>query len=333
MSLTIIIILLFALIIIYITSIVLLLFIKISYEENSKREPVFKPLASVDRPNIKTFISVGHTSSHVNATKYAGNNGIPIVYDNKIVKVYDKYAPTIIHNVYPYPEDMDIHYGYSLLPVFFLQNTQNLIRCYSRGYVPPIHYCNIFQSNIGGKKDIDHYLRYFREMLKTVRNDEKIVLFGNCRGGAITIVALTYMTPEEQSKVSLVIVESVYMNVLNFLTNPKSKVKKIFGEGLAKIIAIGLNGVTDFSYKDRSPIEAIELYPLNIPIGFIATNKDEFIDLSATVTMYEKLKNRGHSNVHLCILDEADHCQAPIHNLDDQKKYLDFVNMLYDKYT
>jgi hypothetical protein len=290
------------------------------------RQKVFQPLPSKDRPNIVTFISVGHASSHANATKYAGKDGVPIIHNNKVKVISDKYAPKIIHNIYAYPDNIDIIYKFSLNPVYFGQYCSNMVRCYSREYLPPVHYCDIFKANIGGDLDIKHHLKYFREMLTTIKDHQKVVLFGNCRGGAITLTSVAEMTPEEQSKISLVIVESVYTDVGTFIKNR-------YGEFFGDIMALNTTYFTKYTFNSKRPIDIIDNFPLNVPVGFIASKSDDMLNYKSTLILHDKLIKRGHKNAHLCILENSDHVQMPIHNINDQKKYLEFVDMLYDIYT
>jgi hypothetical protein len=317
---------------IYLFVMLILILIKFSINATRKYSEPFNPIESPDRPNIVTFISVGHASSHANATKYAGKKGVPIIYNNEVITIRDKFAPTIIHNIYPYPEDVDIDYGYSPHLYILIQNIPKLLYCYRRNYMPPLHYCRYTQVDLGGKNDVKHHLKYFREMLKTIKDDEKVVIFGYCKGGATSIVAITEMTPEEQSKISLVIIENIYTDILSFSRN-STAITNMIGNKNALFVTSLLSIVSNFSFQDKSPIGVINSFPNDIPIGFIGSKNDEHLGTHHMEKMVNLLRENGHENVHMCVLDKANHSETCVHNLEDQQKYLNFVNMLYDRYT
>lgn len=317
---------------IYLYVMLILIIIKFSMNVNKRYSKPFNPIETPDRPNIKTFISVGQGSSHANATKYAGKKGVPIIYNDKIITISDNFAPTIIHNIYPYPEDVDIDYGCSPYLYILMQNIPKLLYCYRRNYIPPLHYCRYTQVDLGGKNDVKHHLKYFREMLKTIKDDEKVVIFGYCKGGATSIVAITEMSPEEQSKISLVLIENIYTDILSFSRNSTAITSKI-GKENARFLTSLFSIVSNFSFQDKSPIEAIKSFPRNIPIGFIGSKNDEHLGIYHMEKIVNLLRENGHEKVHVCVLDKSNHSETCVHNLEDQQKYLNFVNMLYDKYT
>ena len=68
----------------------------------------------------------------------------------------------------------------------------------------------------------------------------------------------------------------------------------------------------------------------NKPIALITSKVDEEVPYQNTLNLYRNLRERGHNNTHLLVLEHSAHNQYPLGS--EKEKYQAFMHAFYRKY-
>ncbi len=68
--------------------------------------------------------------------------------------------------------------------------------------------------------------------------------------------------------------------------------------------------------------------PKEIPIAFVTSRRDTGVPMEGTIRLVDRLRERGHKNVHLLVLDDAHHNNYLTASDRDRKNYIEFVSNL-----
>lgn len=276
------------------------------------------------RSDLVTFFFQGHGSSRFHATVYAGQQGIDAMVENNLVHAVCPDAPQLLHNIWTYPELEDVDY-YPSNPILWLGKALHYTANRYRRIDGAISHASIISKwNVSGEQDVSHHLYWFREMLQSISPDKKVVLFGCSRGAATTFISVSQMTPEEHQRIALVILEAPFDSVTN----------TIFESAYCPHIQMALlPRLTLYNPDQMTPSEAANFWPNTVPVAFITSNADTRVPKRLTLNLINKIRSYGHTKVHHCELHNSHHMLYPMHNLNDQKIYYDFVNEMYQLYT
>jgi hypothetical protein len=283
------------------------------------------PLPSIERNQITTFYFQGNNASRAQASKYTGGKPITYPKDDQVYTAVCLNAPLLLHNLYEHPELHDVGYG-SYNPWHWLCKGITYCENKSKGIDAPAHCFYITRWNVGGAMDLDHYLTHFRQMLATTSYDKKIVFFGCSRGASMTLIAVSQLTPEEQARIALVIVEAPFDSFPNVL-NSWPYLRYLSGLQLYLISRYGL-----YEASQLTPISIIDRIPHTLPIAFITSERDTVVPKACTMNLIERLNASGHPNVFHCELEHSSHDGMSLENDEDRMKYWEFLNMLYDRF-
>jgi hypothetical protein len=298
--------------------------IVIVYKWFQPSKPISVP-TPIPRDNIVTFYFQGNNASRAQASKYTG--GTPVTYtvnDEEYMARCDR-APLLLHNIYKHPELHDVGYG-SYNPCHWLFQTITYFQNRSQGIQAPSHCFYITRWNVGGNADLEHYLIHFREMLNRMPFHKKIVVYGPSRGASLTLVAVSQLTPEEQARIALVIVEAPFDTFPNVL-NAWPYLRYVAGIQLYLISRFGL-----YEPSQLTPLDAITQISHKIPIAFITSECDTVVPKTCTQNLIDRLHESGHPLIHHCELQRSSHDGMSLEDKEDQQMYFDFMNALYDRY-
>lgn len=296
----------------------------LTYRLFRKPTPMNK-LPLIERNHINTFYFQENNASRAQASKYTGGNPITYTVDQEIYTAVCANAPLLLHNVYNHPELHDVGYS-SYNPWHWFCKFITFTANYITGINARAHCFYITRWNVGGTADLEHYLIHFRQMLEKTPLDKKIVVFGPSRGGSTTLVAMTQLTPEEQNRISLVIVEAPFDSFPNVL-NSWPYLRYLSGVQLYLISRFGL-----YQSTQLTPIGTIEQIPHTLPVAFITSDKDTTVPKACTHNLIRRLRETGHPNVFHCELEHVSHDGFPLENYEDRCKYHNFINDLYDRF-
>jgi hypothetical protein len=212
---------------------------------------------------------------------------------------------------------------------------------------PPSQHMHLTKIDIGGDLDQAECLRTIRRAVAEVEREyqkqcsiestggrpsavkrKKIVLFGTSRGAA-TIFAVAMQLPEELAKyISLVVVEAPFDTVESVLRATSY---------LAPIQLYLLQKIGTYKGDDHStPLSSIinqRSTHLQCPIAFITSDRDRRVPKSLTLNLMRALReNHPHVTIHHLELHFSHHSAMSINNAEDRRRYVQFMEHLYDTY-
>ena len=278
-----------------------------------------------DHVDLATFFYQGNGASRFQATQYAGAN-VPVTTTTKTCKRISSShpsAPRLLHNIHIYPEIPEVGYGFSWNPIHWIMQLISLIHGLVRGIkTSHPHYINWWNMSVGGSPDVAHHQRYVKDFLQDKSKSK--VLFGCSRGAVTTLVSVAGLPPHQQQQIGLVIVEAPFDTVPSVLSHSAWIPPSL------QLLLLRTLG----SYQDDqvSPLQAIEHFPLDVPIAFITSRTDARVPPKCTQCLIDRLRSRGHPNLHHLELKSSPHGTMSLDNAADQTAYLEFVENLYERY-
>lgn len=302
---------------------------RVPYPQLSKLPP--------QRDDIITFFYQGNAASRFQASQYSG--GHPVRSEgHPDPGAFHPDAPLLLHNIYEHPEIPEISFTFTLNPFSLfvtllttLQN-QHFGRKNAQG-----HHFNISRASVGGELDVSHHQIYLRRLLAENRGRatrKKIVLFGPSRGGATTLVSVANLLPHEIQEISLVIVEAPFDTLPNVIRQSSRSSKGImkFRPILDSFLLKFAPYISSIDLNQESPLQAIEKLPLDFPLAFILSKADCRVPPQCTQTLIDRLRERGHRELNVLVLETSPHPTMSIDNKADVLRYTEFINRLYDRY-
>lgn len=307
------------------------------------REPNYR-LQSKRKNNdhIRTVFFQGHGASRAQGAKYFGKDGIRVInnehtgYD-RILHYQMNQAHQLLYNAYTYAELTDVSYGFSLNPLHFVLETINILKHLFMGITMSPdrapHHQIISNDNIAGYKDIRQLDTAIKSCIGDFNREDgdyaghgpyKIVVFGYSRGASTVFSTIARMKKEYHKDISLVIMEAPFNTV-------KEAIIARYGK-LEPIVSYILEEFTEYDGDQVSPMSLIPDFPNDIPVAFITSKVDTTVPSYLTETLIDGLRKNGHKHVHHLMLETSSHSFMPLGNTEDQKKYKNFVENLYDKY-
>jgi hypothetical protein len=275
----------------------------------------------INTSDIVTIYAQGNMASRAQCAKYTSNgiliNGAQVTIPN---------APDLLFNPFIYPELDDIGYYWSWNPIhWFFQILSWMKTFYFNSYNETAYHVHLTEVNVAGKDDIRQHHNAIRSCVKKYP-DKNIVLFGASRGASMTLVGISTLPEEERSRIKLVVLEAPFDSVPTVL-------KYRFGEVLGSLCLILLEKIGKYDPSFISPIDAIENFPLDIPVVFITSLGDRIVHHTLTQNLIDKLQNvRGHKKVHHLMLHNTSHTAMSLGKGVDQREYLNFMNSIYLNY-
>ncbi len=85
------------------------------------------------------------------------------------------------------------------------------------------------------------------------------------------------------------------------------------------------------SSDDPNIIEYVKSFPQSVPL-VIVTSKMDTIFTKCANNILDKLHEKNKQNLHHLVLHNSDHANMAMGDNDDQKMYIEYMEMLYDKY-
>lgn len=189
------------------------------------------------------------------------------------------------------------------------------------------YFPKLASSDIGQQNDINILSQAYFELVSQYP-DLDIVLYGDSRGAATSFNFLALNRP---SQVRAAVLEGIFDTVphciKHFIHDHKSSITE---ESLHYVLA----KLTGKYRKDGiNPLKSADLIDDHVPILFVASLKDGVVPAQSSLNLYKKLKNRGHKQVHLLILQKSLHPIYMLDDLDDKIAYETVVHAFYKHYN
>lgn len=276
-----------------------------------------------DREDISTFFYQGHGASRAQAACYTGVDGVYMSVNGDRVHITCPGAPKLLYNVYEYEELSEICYGESQHPVRFVSKlitTARHLLVNLRGSIP--YSIDFSAVSLSGDADIAQFVTYYERMTKDTPSKCHVV-FGSSRGAATAVIGVSSLHERLQKSISLVIAEAPFDSITSLL-------KETYP--LPELHEAGLNKFTGYRSAQETPLEAIEHFPLFVPIAFVTSKADKRIPQKCTLRLINRLRERGHQMVHHLELENSHHSVMSLHNASDIKRYYEFLQSMYSMY-
>lgn len=185
---------------------------------------------------------------------------------------------------------------------------------------------NVSRANIAQKNDI-HALRTTYAEHIALYPDTDVVLYGDSRGAA---TIFNFIAVDNPKQVKAAVLEGI------FDTMPHLMKHCIFSDkGAAS--EKRLNGTLSLvirGYKKNalSPRDYAEMITDDIPILLVTSLKDWVVPPQCTMYLYNRLRERGHKNVHLLVLEHSSHPGYMLDDERDKERYETVVHAFYQHY-
>lgn len=136
-----------------------------------------------------------------------------------------------------------------------------------------------------------------------------ILLFGVSRGASTIITTTSQMATDELANLRGLVLESPFAtfdDVVDGIINQSQILKRI---PLIRSVGVQLPEIFFGGYRRNGirPINVIEQLPKDLPILFIASEEDQLVPALSTIKLYNKLRARGHKNIHLYLSPKGRH--------------------------
>ncbi len=186
---------------------------------------------------------------------------------------------------------------------------------------------NFAAANIGQKHDIKTLRKCYKKHVKQHPATD-VVLYGDSRGAA---TIFNFIALHKPTKVKAAVLEGIFDTVphciKHFLYDDKTPEAE---ERLHQILSLVM---WRYRKNGTNPRKCAELISDNIPLLFVTSLKDGLVPAQSTISLYKRLKERGHTKIHLLVLKKSYHPGYMIDDPEDQKTYESVVHAFYKRYN
>ncbi len=162
-------------------------------------------------------------------------------------------------------------------------------------------------------------------------NKPRVVLFGDSRGAAATLVSIaTNHNDPLYKNVKLVLLEGCFDDVKNVVKN--HFIGKNLPTKIQELIYKTGTEITQHDENGPTPLTLADKFPHHIPVIFMTSKKDEIVSSECTKNLANAVAQTSHPHVYLIELERAGHKNYPFNNKQDTLTYLNAVHSLYKKF-
>lgn len=249
---------------------------------------------------------------------------------------YCRIAPRILHNIFPSYEVEEVSSAWSFNPFHGLLSLKEMLThwYFKLELNPSIHvHCEAGRSAVGGTRD---QRAFKREVARAVRyasrqpEKKHIVLFG-CSRGAATCFYTSMKLPETlASHISLVIVEAPFDTLDNVIQ------RSCWFPSLGRWFYRNFCDYRGGEEQQRAYSYEPENVSIRCPVAFVYSVKDTRVPPPCTEALIHALNAalvpKVIPAVEVLVLSHSRHPCMAVQNEEDQQAYVNFVEMLYEKY-
>lgn len=183
------------------------------------------------------------------------------------------------------------------------------------------------KANVAQRNDIKALRKeYCRHAAKYPDTD--IVLYGYSRGAA---TIFNFITEYELVQVKAAVLEGCFDTIehciKHFLYSDKER------RAEKRLYKIFLHMMGSYTKSGPFPRDYADLIDDKIPVLFVTSLKDSIVPSQSSISLYKKLKKRGHANVHLLVLKNSGHSMYMLADAEDKKNYESVVHAFYKHYN
>ncbi|GEM_PF-3175230 len=190
------------------------------------------------------------------------------------------------------------------------------------------HVIDPFKINIAQDDDVRIYSNVLADSLQREQQGKisKAILYGVSRGSATVFETFAQLDAQGKSdNIGAVVCEGIFDSVPNIIENAPFIQR-------TKLQALMALGITRFKKDGMSPLSMLEkIVDKDKPIALITSKIDEEVPYQNTLNVYTKLRERGHTNVHILVLEKSAHHEYSLGL--EKEKYQAFMHAFYRKYN
>lgn len=245
-------------------------------------------------------------------------------------------APRILHNLFPSYEVEEISNSCSANPLHVMMALKEMFTrwWFKTNVIPYRHaHCEAGRSCLGATRDQRSFQREVARAVRYVRQQPEkkhIVLFGCSRGATTCFYTSMKLPPTLASYISLVIVEAPFDTLDHVIQT------SCWFPSLARWFYRNFCDYRGSKEQQRAYSYDPAGVSIRCPVAFVLSIKDARVPRVCTEALINGLRQElvPHKvpEVEVLVLSHSKHPAMAIGNLDDQQAYVNFVEMLYDKY-
>lgn len=183
-----------------------------------------------------------------------------------------------------------------------------------------------WSTNLAQKKDIQTLKRHFEKHSKQHPNTN-IVLYGDSRGAA---TIFNFIALHKPAHVKAAVLEGIFDSIPHVIKHFLYDDKNPFIE--KQLYTLFSMLVRKYRHDGITPRTCAEIITDDIPLLFIISLKDGLISAQNTFWLYKRLKQRGHTNIHLLVLKNSAHPAYMMDDPRDRRVYETTVHAFYRHY-
>ncbi len=276
----------------------------------------------IDRDNIITIFGQGNMAPRAQCAKYTSYG---IMVNDQLVHIPG--AKDFLYNPFIYPELDDIGYSPGLNPFYYVMHFLTWLKTfYFNSYGESTYHVHLTELNVAGRDDIRQHHAAIRDC-STQNPGKNIVLYGVSRGASMTFLSVATLTESQRKNVKLIILEAPFDTVPNVLTQRH-------GSFIGSIELYLLETFGKYDSTFITPLDAVQTFPLDIPVVFITTLSDKIVHHTATQNLIDGLQKRNHPALYHLMLNRSSHTAMSLEKTDDNdsEKYYHFIQNIYKLY-
>lgn len=302
-----------------------------------------EPLTPDLKDKVVTYFYPGLGASWRQALRYLGKEGFPMggvegLTGLRMPSSRIANAPRLLYSIIPInpPEVLECEYtrmrSRPLAWFWGVTGVASLInsaRHGIEGFGNP-YFIEVPLVNFAQRGDTNKFLTGFRGTI----NDDVVrgrtpILAGSSRGASTVLCAVTLVTPEEQANLGFVLLEGAFDTVPNVA-------RARFGRWLGLFVAWALPWVTSYDSTHATPLDMARSFPANVPVAFVTSKADTVVPMAHTLALRDAVvaaRGGDETHVHTLILEKSSHSTYANEDLDDQRRYREFMDTLYRQYV
>jgi hypothetical protein len=189
------------------------------------------------------------------------------------------------------------------------------------------HAVDIFKVNVAQDDDIALYIDAVQKQLAVGGGKpKKAIMYGISRGSATVFESFAQLDSENKAgDIAAVVCEGIFDSVPNIIKHApflqRTKLKLLMALPFSR-----------FKKDGPSPLAWVDkIITKDKPIAIITSKADGEVPYKNTLNLYNKLIEKGHTNIHLLVLEHSSHTEYPVGA--EKEKYQNFMHAFYRKYN
>jgi hypothetical protein len=279
----------------------------------------------LEEQHVVTVFCKGAHASASQASKYSKSGVHYTMNDGRIEHAQCHYANNVLRNIYVSGETYETEYSWSWWPRYWFGYLFSIVAMWWLGITgaSPWH-TKTDVMELGGPTDVFEYVTTVRRAIAE-HPGHRVVLFGHSLGASTVISSLCSFTSEEHALIDFVLLEAPFDTI-------EHVVYKRMGRFIGRINLTILSIMTNYNSEHATPIQYTRsmLFPRQLHIAFVMSHADTVVPRECTEKLIQSLRKCRQEKLSILELQQSNHCAMSLGSGSDQRRYVDFVNRLYE---